>query len=94
MCLCVCVCVCGLCCLCVYVWCVFVYVCVSVCVFLSICVCVSVCALCVFFISIQHAPLQSSYIFVLNFHNTVTYIYTYVQFLTFSTLRAGLMSVF
>jgi len=32
--------------------------------------------------------------FMLNFHNTVTYIYTYVQFLPFSTVTAGLLSVF
>ena len=31
--------------------------------------------------------------FMLNFQNTVTYIYTYVQFLPFSTLATGLLSV-
>ena len=32
--------------------------------------------------------------FMLNFHNIITYIYTYVQFLPFFTVTAGLLSVF
>ena len=50
--------------------------------------------ICVFlFIDIQHAPLQILHALQLNIHNTVTHINTYVQFLPFSIVRAGLLSV-
>jgi len=58
-----------------------------------------VCVLCMcFFISLLTFSMLHYRVILhalqLNIHNTVTYIYTYIQFLPFSIVTAGLLSVF
>ena len=87
VCVSVCLCVCVIVCLCVCVW-----QCVCVCLFL--CVFVSVY---VFFYLFTFNMLHYKVILnalQLNIHNTVTYIYTYIQFLLFSIVTTVLLSVF
>ena len=60
--------------------------------YIILCVCV-----CVFFHLLTFRMLHYKVILhalQLNIHNTVTYIYTYAQFLPFSIVTAGLLSVF
>jgi len=70
------------------------------CVRMNVCVyaCVYVCVMCTFFIYIlTFSTFHYKVILLalqLNIHNTVIYIYTCVQFLPFSTVTAGLISVF
>ena len=54
--------------------------------------CVCVCVLLTF--SMLHYEVILHALQQLNIHNTVTYIYTYIQFLLFSIVTAGLLSVF
>jgi hypothetical protein len=75
-------------------------VCTFVCMYVCMCVCVYVCVyvrmyVCIFLLtsSILHYKVIL-HAFMLNFYNTVTYIYIYVQFITFCTVMAGLLSVF
>ena len=81
----------------VRVW--WMYVCVCACA--RVCVCVCACArVCVCGLFIYSLPFSTLYYKVtlhalqLNIHNTVTHIYTYVQFLLFCLVTAGLLSVF
>ena len=85
----VCVCVCG------------VSVCVCVC-GVRVCVCgvcgVCVCVVFLFFIYLLTFIMLHYKVILhalqLNIHNTITYIYNYVQFPPFSIITAGLLSVF
>ena len=108
-CVCVCVCV-WVGCVCGWGVCVGVRVCVCVCVCVGRCVCVCVCVcvcgwvcrwVCLYVFMFLNLLTFSMlhykvilHVLQLNIHNTVTYISTYVQFLPFSIVTAGLLSVF
>jgi len=65
--------------------------CVWGCLHVGVCVCV--CFSYLFTFSMLHY-MVILHALQLHIHNTVTYIYTYVQFLSFSIVTAGLISVF